>query len=233
MGQAPPCIHASRGRHRCCHGTSGFSFLFDVVLRPTRQVPCRHLAWQGVQVAEHKHPAAFCALGLLDKLAGTHIAPESNPEGGLDIGLVMVTHHFPDVLRGLAGVVEGDGGDKVVADMGADDVVEEMRVNETQIAINGGRGAARECPSFVVVVRHAGVCVLKEGDGDCEWSMSASIFHQEREDSPIQLLTHSQGTNHSTITYQLPKTCPAHTSAAIMAATPTSLKRIRGSSFFL
>ena len=78
----------------------------------------------------------------------------------------MVTHHFPDVLRGLAGVVEGDGGDKVVADMGADDVVEEVRVNETQIAINGGRGATRECPSFVVVVRHAGICVLKEGDGD-------------------------------------------------------------------
>ena len=167
MGQAPPCIHASRGRHRCCHGTSGFSFLFDVVLRPTRQVPCRHLAWQGVQVAEHKHPAAFCALGLLDKLAGTHIAPESNPEGGLDIGLVMVTHHFPDVLRGLAGVVEGDGGDKVVADVRSDNVVEEVRVDEAEVTIDGCGGSAGEGPGSIVVVGHAGIGVLEEGDCDC------------------------------------------------------------------
>jgi len=63
-------------------------------------------------------------------------------------------------------VVEGDGGDEVVADVCADYVVEEVRVDEAEVAVDGCGGAAGEGPGAVVVVRHAAVSVLEEGDGD-------------------------------------------------------------------
>jgi hypothetical protein len=37
-------------------------------------------------------------------------------------------------------------------------------VDEAEVAVNGGGCAACEGPGLVVVVRHAGVSVLEEGD---------------------------------------------------------------------
>ena len=51
-------------------------------------------------------------------------------------------------------MVEGDGGDEVVADVRADDVVKEVRVYEAEVAVDGCGGATGEGPCFVVVVRH-------------------------------------------------------------------------------
>ena len=64
-------------------------------------------------------------------------------------------------------MVEGDGRHQVVADVCADDVVEEMCVDEPEIAIDGSSCAASKCPRLVVVVRHRRVGVLEEGDGHC------------------------------------------------------------------
>lgn len=58
----------------------------------------------------------------------------------------MLAHHFLDVKRGFGGVVEGNGGDEVVADVRADDVVEKMGVNETEVAVDGCSGTAGEGP---------------------------------------------------------------------------------------
>ena len=55
---------------------------------------------------------------------------------------------------GFAGVIEGDRGDEVVADVGADDVVEEMCIDESEITIDGSSGAASERPRLIVVMRH-------------------------------------------------------------------------------
>lgn len=65
-------------------------------------------------------------------------------------------------------MVEGDGGDEVVADVCADDVVEEMRIDEAEIAINGCGCAASESPGFGVVMWHACIGVLEESD--CHYS---------------------------------------------------------------
>ncbi len=74
-------------------------------------------------------------------------------------------------------MVEGDGRDEVVADVGADDVVEEMGVNEAEIAVNGCGCATGEGPGFVVVVGHGGIGVLEEGDGNCRrWKLAFSCF---------------------------------------------------------
>lgn len=44
-------------------------------------------------------------------------------------------------------MVEGDGGDEVVAYVGADDVVEEVGVDEAEVAVDGSGGATGEGPS--------------------------------------------------------------------------------------
>ena len=67
----------------------------------------------------------------------------------------------------FTGVVERDCGDEVVADVRADDVVEEVGVDEAEVAVDGCGCSARERPGFVVVVRHGCVGVLEEGDRDC------------------------------------------------------------------
>ena len=127
-------------------------------------------------------------------------------------------------------MVEGDRGHQVVADMCADDVVEEMRVDEAEIAIDGSSCTTSECPRLVVVVWHRCVSVLKESDGNYFVSIEQGVFGI---DLPIQLFTHSHGTPQRTITFQLPKIWPATTRPAIMIATPRSDNMINGSSLFL
>jgi hypothetical protein len=59
-------------------------------------------------------------------------------------------------------VVEGDRGNEMVADMGADDVVEEVSVDEAEVAVDGGGCAAGKGPGLVVIVRHGSIGVLEE-----------------------------------------------------------------------
>jgi hypothetical protein len=63
-------------------------------------------------------------------------------------------------------VVEGDGGDEVVADVSTNDVVEEMGVNEAKVTVNGGGGTASKAPGAVAVVGKGSVGVLEESDGN-------------------------------------------------------------------
>jgi hypothetical protein len=64
-------------------------------------------------------------------------------------------------------VVKGDCRHEVVADVCSDDVVEEVSVDESKIAVDGCGGATRECPGAVVVMGHGGVGVLEEGNCYC------------------------------------------------------------------
>jgi hypothetical protein len=41
----------------------------------------------------------------------------------------------------------------MMADMGANDVMKEMSVNETKVPVDRGCGSASECPGLVAVVR--------------------------------------------------------------------------------
>lgn len=106
------------------------------------------------------------ANALLNELARALVEPEGGPEWGLDIGFIVAAHNGFDVLRGLTSVVEGDGGDQVMADVGANDVMEKMGIDEAEVAIDGGSCATGEIPGLAVVMRHGGVGVLEEGNGD-------------------------------------------------------------------
>jgi hypothetical protein len=76
----------------------------------------------------------------------------------------VLAHHLADCHGGFGSVIEGDRGYEVVADVRANDAVEEMRVDEAQVAVDGGSGAAREGPRIVVVVRKRAISVLEEGN---------------------------------------------------------------------
>ena len=81
---------------------------------------------------------------------------------------------------GFTGVVEGNCGYEVVADVCADDVVEEVGIDESEIAVDGCGCAAGESPGFVVVVRHRCIGVLEEGDCDCRGYISMLLAHGKK-----------------------------------------------------
>lgn len=117
-----------------------------------------------MEIAEEVETAALDA--LLDELALALVLPEGPHERRRGVGAVVAAHDFADGDRGLAGVVEGDGADEVVAHVCPDDVVEEVCVDEAEVAVDGRGGAAGEGPCVVVVVREAAVGVLEECDCD-------------------------------------------------------------------
>jgi len=123
------------------------------------------LALSLIQIPKHEHATALTALRFLHKLARALLLPKGGPEARLRVGFVVLAHDFANVDGGFAGVVEGDRGHEVVADVGADDVVEEMRVDEAEITIDGCGCAASESPGFGVVMWHACIGVLEESDG--------------------------------------------------------------------
>lgn len=123
------------------------------------------------QITEEVYTAPLGSLGLFDELARTLVAEEGGPEWSLNICDVVLSHHFLNMLRGLAGVVERNCGDEMMADVRADDVVEEVGIDETEVTINGGCRTTSEGPGLVVVVRHGCVGVLEEGNCDCRSSL--------------------------------------------------------------
>ena len=79
----------------------------------------------------------------------------------------MTAHDRFDGFGGLVGVVEGDGADVVVEDMGFDDTVQELAADEAEFAINGCGCATGVVPACGSVMRKTGIGVLEEGDGNC------------------------------------------------------------------
>lgn len=90
---------------------------------------------------------------FLDKLACLLVAPESSHERSVEIGLVVLAHDLLDVDRSFSSVVKWNGGDEMMADMSANDIVEEVSVNEAQVPVNRCCRTTCEIPGLVVVVR--------------------------------------------------------------------------------
>lgn len=84
----------------------------------------------------------------------------------------MGAHDWLDGLGSFVSVVEGDGADVVVQNVGLDDAVEEMTADETEFTVDRCCGTTGEGPGVGVVVRKRGVGVLKVGNGDCKFVSS-------------------------------------------------------------
>jgi hypothetical protein len=121
----------------------------------------------------------------------------------LDVGTVVLAHNGLDGLGGLIGVVEGDGGDVVVEDVGLDDAVEDLATDEAELAVNGCGGATGEVPGLAAVVGEGWVGVLEVGDGDCGKICQRLLRGKritDRECLPSQWWTQNQGTMYQTKT---------------------------------
>lgn len=64
-------------------------------------------------------------------------------------------------------MVEGNGGDIVVEDVGFDDAVKELATDETEFTVDGSRGTTSKVPSIASVMWEGWVGVLEIGDGNC------------------------------------------------------------------
>lgn len=78
----------------------------------------------------------------------------------------MGAHDLLDCRGGLVAVVEWDGGDVVVRNVGFNDAVEDVSADEAEVAVDCGGCSAGEVPGLIVIMRERWVGVLEEGDGD-------------------------------------------------------------------
>lgn len=102
-------------------------------------------------------------------MAPASACPESLEEANgavAGVTAVVSSHDWLDGLGGLVGVVEGDGGDVVVEDVGLDDAVKQVTTDETELAVNGCGGTTGKGPGGGVIVRQSGIGVLEESDGN-------------------------------------------------------------------
>ena len=103
-------------------------------------------------------------------MAGVHVGEKSLEEtqrSSSGVGTVVLAHNDLDGVRCLVCVIEGNGADIVVQNVGFDNPVEELTTNETKFTIDGGRSATGVGPRRGRVVGKRGVGVLKESDGNC------------------------------------------------------------------
>lgn len=110
---------------------------------------------------------ALGSLVGLNPLASTRAGPhglEETKRSSVGIGTVVLAHDLLDGLGGLVGMVEWDGADVVVSDVGLDNSVKKSTAYESELAINCGCGTTGEVPGLVVVVRKSGVGVLQVSD---------------------------------------------------------------------
>lgn len=123
-----------------------------------------------VTVEMHILVLAGSALVGLDPLAPPGTGPQRLDEANratLGVGAVVLAHDRLDGLGGFVGMVEGNGGNVVVQDMGLDDAVHEVTADEAELTVNGCCSAAGKGPCLARVVREGRVGVLKVGDGHC------------------------------------------------------------------
>lgn len=125
-----------------------------------------------VSVSEEKNTLTLSlgALGRLNPLAPSGASPKGLEETNWTVPgvtAVVLAHDWLDGLSSLIGVVEWDGGDVVVKNVGLDNAVEKVATNEAEFTVNGSSSTACESPGVTFVVRESRIGVLKEGDSDC------------------------------------------------------------------
>jgi hypothetical protein len=98
--------------------------------------------------------------------------PQEADRAILDIGTIMTTHDWLDGFGGFICVVEGDGADIVVKDMGFNNTVEESATNETEFTIDCCSSSANIVPGSSCVVRKSWISVLEVGDSNWELLVS-------------------------------------------------------------
>lgn len=133
--------------------------------------------WHTITIAVAEEEDAFAeslsALGGLDPLASPSTRPDSSnepPGTTFNIGAVVTTQYWFDGFGSLVGVIERDGGDKMVKNVRLYNTVHESPTDEAKFTVNGCSSAASEVPSGVLIMREGGIGMLKKGNRNCSTS---------------------------------------------------------------
>lgn len=136
---------------------------------------CHLRRWETVAVAVAEEEDAFAeslsTLGGLDPLASSSTRPyrlNETPGTAFDIRAVVTTQDWLDGFGSLVGVIERDGGDKVVKDVRLYNAMHQGPTDEAEFTVNRCSSAASEIPGCVLVMREGGIGMLKIGDCDCD-----------------------------------------------------------------
>ena len=103
-------------------------------------------------------------------MAPSCIPPQGSdeaPEPTFGITAVVAAHDGFDGFTRLICVIEGNGANVMVQDMGFDDAVEEMTPNEAHLSVDCGSRSTCEGPGMGCVVRQSGISMLEVGDCNC------------------------------------------------------------------
>lgn len=130
--------------------------------------------WDAITIAVAVEEDAFAkslsTLGRLDPLASSSTRPyslEKTPGTAFHIGAVVATQYWLDSLGSLVGVVERDGGDKMVKDVRLYNSVHKGPTDKAEFTVNGCSSAPSKVPGCVLVMREGGISMLEIGDCDC------------------------------------------------------------------
>lgn len=134
---------------------------------------CTGLNANVVGIAEEEDTSTFTfGFGtLLNELADTRSSeksPDETPGATIGVGAVVLAQNLLNGLGGLVRVVEGDGGNEVVSNVGLNDAVKEVTANEAEFTVNSSGGSTNEIPGLRMIMGQGGVGVLEIGDGNCE-----------------------------------------------------------------
>lgn len=139
-----------------------------------------------MEVSKHKDSRPLHPWTFLDKLAVALVFPECGEQGCITIFIVVLSHDLLDGLCGFLCMVEWDRGHKMVKHMGPHNVVEEMRVDEPKVTIDGGCSASGKCPLRMGEVWESAVGVLKESNE--HYSRKSQYLHSH--ESSLRILTY-------------------------------------------
>ena len=105
----------------------------------------------------------------------------------------MAAQDWLDSIGCFIGIVERNGGNKVMKDVCLNNTMHEISADEAEFAVNGGCCTAGEVPGAGFVMGKSGIGVLKEGNPYCSFSQLTPCETLENRDSPSQLFTHMYG----------------------------------------
>ena len=77
----------------------------------------------------------------------------------------MAAHDGFDRLRGFVGVIEGNGGNVMMEDVGFYDPMHQSTTDEPKFAVDGCGCATGVAPRFGGIMGERRIGVLEEGDG--------------------------------------------------------------------
>ena len=175
------CMHVCRTSCTCITTPlltpTGSSGPCDISFQPSRfqflaldrrlDLPWWHTQSISIPVEQHSLVFTLGAFAWFYPLAPPRVLPHAlhKSHGSIrGIRAIMTTQDRFDCLGRFIGMVEWNGRDKVMENVGFNDPMEKMAANETKFTVNRCGGATGECPSTGFVMRQRRIGMLKEGN---------------------------------------------------------------------